>query len=663
MISTTNIALIQHLKQHPKQGKETDPEKPKYVKAADKTTAKLNAKAQELKKDIENLIVIAENFAHVADALDQENLSLGMGIGKLAKVFDDYETSLVATIKAQTFLEQRNKELNVSFGISSAKAAELGQAYDGMTATLNTGGEHIRKYGQSVDKILPGMSKMIMGINATGKNFDGNFKTQLLGTNQLLSEHIGLTGDAANNYQLYAAGAGQNSLDLLNATQQMADSFDKATGMAGSFSGIVKDISELGSDVQTQYNKLPGSLEKAVVKAKLLGTSFKQIEAMASKMLNIEESVGQELEYQLLSGKRLVDVNGESITEKLRIAKLSGNAEDQVKAMNDLLTTQGDVLDGNNHYAKEQLANLTGFTVAELTRQRQTRKLMESGGMSEAEVNNMLNMDPSDFEKALKGKSASEQGILKSLKESEGQKTTDELYSDMLKRERTEGIRVMLGGTRQTDGTITGEKKQTDVIETAKTEVKKSEGAIKDYIRPFMTETNAQIFGQLQSLGAGIASAQAPVNTIVGMTPGIIGAPAQKVLDAMTQGSNFTLGKPGATGTTGTGTESGNTTVPVPDAKPSDAILVNDAMIQFHPADKFATVSDGAALLASTERGKLDSAVNTLTGGNSNTAVVDPAPIAAAMMAAIQSALGGIKIEMDGEKLNKAMEFGTRTVN
>jgi len=32
-------------------------------------------------------------------------------------------------------------------------------------------------------------------------------------------------------------------------------------------------------------------------------------------------------------------------------------------------------------------------------------------------------------------------------------------------------------------------------------------------------------------------------------------------------------------------------------------------------------------------------------------------------MAAIQTALGGIKIEMDGEKLNKAMEFGTRTVN
>ena len=370
MISTTNIALILRLKQQPRQGQTNE-----YKKASDKTKAAIDERAEELKQSASEILKIVDDFAKVADALDQQNLSLGMGIGKLAKVFDDYETAIVATIKAQTFLEQRNKELNKSFGLSSLKAAELGQAYDDMAGSLNTGGESIRKYGQSVDKILPGMSKMIMGINATGKNLDANFKTQLLGTNQLLSEHIGLTGDAANNYQLYAAGAGKNSLDLLNATQQWAASFDAATGMAGTFAGIVKDISDLGADIQTQYNKYPGSLEKAVVKAKLLGTSFKQIEAMASKMLNIEESVGQELEYQLLSGKRLVNQDGESITEKLRIAKLSGNAEDQVKAMNDLLTTQGDVLDGNNHYAKEQLAQLTGFTVAELTRQRQTRKL------------------------------------------------------------------------------------------------------------------------------------------------------------------------------------------------------------------------------------------------------------------------------------------------
>ena len=633
MISTTNMESILRLKQQPRQGMADE-----YKKAADKTKAEIDARITELKQSASDILQIVDNYGAVVDALDQENLSLGMGIGKLAKAFDDYETAIVGTIKAQTFLEQRNKELNKSFGISSLKAAELGQAYDLMAEGLNTGGESIRKYGQSVDKILPGMSKMIMGINATGKNLDSTFKTQLLGTNQLLTEHIGLTGDAANNYQLYAAGAGKNSLDLLNATQQWAASFDAATGMAGTFAGIVKDISDLGADIQTQYNKYPGSLEKAVVKAKLLGTSFKQIEAMASKMLNIEESVGQELEYQLLSGKRLVNQDGESITEKLRIAKLSGNAEDQVKAMNDLLTTQGDVLDGNNHYAKEQLAQLTGFTVAELTRQRQTRKLMESGGMTEAEIDNMLNMDPADFAKALQGKSADQQGILKALKESESQKTTDELYADMLKRERTEGIRVMMGG-----------KTQTAVISDAKKEAEKSEKAVTDYIEPFMTNTSAVVFGQLQTINAAANAALKPVETIAAMTP-FIGEAAQTAIDAAKETIKFSTGEPMATGTTTV--DSGTTEAPVEDVK--------DGIIQFNPADKFTTVQ----LLASTERGQLNKAAETLTGGGTNgTAVVDPTPIATAVAMAIQQAMSGINIVMSGEKLNKAIEFDNRTIN
>jgi hypothetical protein len=93
-----------------------------------------------------------------------------------------------------------------------------------------------------------------------------------------------------------------------------------------------------------------------------------------------------------------------------------------------------------------------------------------------------------------------------------------------------------------------------------------------------------------------------------------------------------------------------------------DAVMVNDGVIQFHPADKFATVPDGAALLASTSTGQLGRAVDSMTGGG-KTAVVDPGPIAAAVASAIQSAMAGMKIQMDGYNLAKAMEFSNRTLN
>jgi hypothetical protein len=630
MISTTYIALIQYLKRHPKQGMAD----PKRVTKSTATQNEISAAMTDLKNNLADLGNMTTDYAEVVDALNTSNLGLQNGIGKLAKVFDDYETSIVATIKSATFLEQRNKTLNKSLGITSITAAKLGESYDAMATALNTGGENIRKYAQNVNAMLPGMAKIIAG--------NEKFRTRLLGTNQLLTEHVGLTSDVSNGYEMFAAGAGKNSVELLTATSQWAAAFDEATGLTGTFAGIISEIGEMSADIQTTYNKMPGALEKSVAKAKLLGTSFAKIEAMATKMLDIETSVGQELEYQLLSGKRLVTQDGESITEKLRIAKLSGNAEDQVKAMNDLLTTQGDVLDGNNYYAKEQLANLTGFTVAELTRQRQTQKLMEQGGMDKAKIEEFMNMDPTNFTKALEDvKDKSTAALLAKLKESEGQKTTDELYADMLKRERTEGIKVMLGGVSQTAA-----------IAGARTDVEGSEAASETYMRNFRGAGMANAIGQLQLMGSTISATLTPLESF-GKTLPVIGTAMSEFITKTKTYVAKAFGT-SATGATGVEASTGDTGIDVVPVTP-----VKDGIISFNPADKFTTVQ----LLASTERGQLNKAAETLTGGNSNTAVVDPSPIATAVAVAIQTALAGMKIEMDGEKLNKAVEFSTRTVN
>lgn len=613
MIRNTDI-LIQRLKQHAVQGMPTN------INQRDADKANLNTELTKLGQSAKDgLGDIQAAYLDVYEAFNKTQLSLQTGISKMTGVFDSYATAMVALTKEATFLEQRNAALNKTFGITSTVAAELGQQYDNMSGILLTGGEKIRKFGQNVNAILPGMSKMIANAGKAGSKFKEGFNTQLLGTNQLLTDHMGLTSEVSNNYQLYAAGAGANSLELLKTTQEWADAFDEATGMAGSFATAVSEIANLSADVQMTYKRYPGNLEKAVIKAKLLGTEFAKIEAMATKMLDIESSVGQELEYQLLSGKRLVNQQGESITENLRIAKLSGNAEDQVKAMNDLLESQGDILDGNNYYAKEQLANLTGYSVAELTRQRQTRKLMEEGGMTEEELKDILNKDPKDFAKALEGRSEDEQALLKSLMDAQSQKTTDQKAADFYDKERTEGIKVMAGN-------------QVTAITGASAEATAAQGAAAAYGKQFLSTTMAQTLGKTQLLGEVFDATLKPVEGLTKMLP-----VANTALNTFVQNikdlKGAIAGQKGASGRTD------QESIPA-----KDGILVNDAMIQFHPADKFATVSDGAALLASTERGKLDSAVDSLMGGGrSGTAVVDPGPIAAAIM----SALSSMKVEVN----------------
>ena len=56
-------------------------------------------------------------------------------------------------------------------------------------------------------------------------------------------------------------------------------------------------------------------------------------------LLDIESSVGKEIEYQLLSGQRLVK-NGKSLTNAYREATLAGNMEQQADIMKDVLETQ-----------------------------------------------------------------------------------------------------------------------------------------------------------------------------------------------------------------------------------------------------------------------------------------------------------------------------------
>ena len=60
-----------------------------------------------------------------------------LGISKYVAVQEKLGTTFNNTTKQITFLEQRNKGLNKTFGISSEKAADLGERYDFVAKSLN----------------------------------------------------------------------------------------------------------------------------------------------------------------------------------------------------------------------------------------------------------------------------------------------------------------------------------------------------------------------------------------------------------------------------------------------------------------------------------------------------------------------------------------------
>jgi hypothetical protein len=632
----SHYILISRLKHQPRHGMPDDDMSKRYIGNMEAMKLALQSDVNAIEQSIDKLAnVILSDFSKVASTLANESLAIQMGIGKLAKVFEDTAGAATKLIEQATYLEQRNKELNKSFRINSAEAATLGESYDALAVSLGTGGAQIRKTGMRIEKdLLPGMGKIIAQNSKFGKG--------ILMSNTLLEEHLGVTGEAALNYELYAAGMDKSSMGMIGATNELADRLEKTTGMTGQFSSILQDVAMLGADIQMQYKKMPGQLELAVVKAKVLGVTFKQLDATAKGFLNIEESVNNELEYQLISGKRLIDQNGQSIAQKFQEAKLAGNPLKMAEAMNDVYESQQDILEGNNFYAKEQLAKTLGMTEEALMKSYQMQKLYKKTGMDTASVDKLLAMSPEDFAKSYEQMTDDQKATFDQIKKEQSQKTTDQLAADFYNAALTNGIRIAVGTAPGSQAAAIKES-QSAILGADKTGGAGTfVGASADIASMGMKGSLASIVGASQLMGGASTVVTTNLKGLGDQIP-IFGTALTTATEKLKAFSDVVF-RSTATGTTG-----------------KDAVMVNDGVIQFHPADKFATVPDGAALLASTGTGQLASAVDSMTGGK--TAVVDPLPIARTVAAEIKNALAGMILVLDGYNLTKAIEFSNRSIN
>jgi hypothetical protein len=366
---------------------------------------------------------------------------------------------------------------------------------------------------------------------------------------------------------------------------------------------------------------------------------------MATNMLNIEESVNNELEYQLLSGKRLVDVHGNSLTEQLRIAKVTNNANKIAEATTQIFESQRDVLEGNDFFAKEALAKTMGMTTEQLMKAHETQKLIKSipefqGKEGKDKLDRLLQMKPEEFQKEIADMPKEQKALYEKIKQDSDTRTSDQQLLELLDYKRTFKITEIAGDQVST---ITGAQK-TILDEDG---IQKQMGEFLDSIA--RNATIVQQIGGKQLKAEMLQDFSTALGDFAKVVP-LLGDEIKKLLEGINAYTQKILGAATVTNKPDGGGA-------------NDAVLVNDAMIQFHPADKFATVPDGAALLASTERGKLDTAVDTLTGGGGKTAVVDPLPIARAVAAEIKNAMAGMRLELDGFNLKKALEFSNRTIN
>ena len=340
-----------------------------------------NANAENLKSLLidttEAYTLSAKAAINYSDA--QAELNIGLALSN--KIRQDHNTRIKETTELITFLEQRESKLTGTFGAGTMELARRTKAFAGIQSAMGATADQMAQYRASMEINADLYGKQFADAaelaKTKGKETADDFIEGQTAAFRYLSQNTELSAESQASLQLYAAGANRTIEQQVAIQRDLATRMGETVDKSKAFEEIAEGIAGLSSDIRTQYNKMPGSLEMAVLKSKQLGLSMEQLHNTGKGLLDIETSVGKELEYQLLSGKRLTK-DGKSLTNAYRQAFMEGNMDKQADIMKDVLVTQREVLDGNNFLAKQALADSMGITLKDLMYMREKEKLQDS---------------------------------------------------------------------------------------------------------------------------------------------------------------------------------------------------------------------------------------------------------------------------------------------
>jgi hypothetical protein len=372
-----------------------------------------------------SLVASVGGMHKLADETMLLNRGLSTQIGFNEKLIETY----VGLAAKSLVFEARNKDLNKTFGITSKSAALVSQTIHTLAKEHGFAGAQAIGYANSIKKLLPTYQQQ-------GKENDKTYKS-MQRIQHVLTTNLGLTEESTTKYTLYASKNGENADTTLAFAAALADTLEDTDGTMGYMKMAIEGIAEASETTQLQFGKIPGNLEIATIRAKTLGFELDDLAESGNHLLDIESSIGQELEYQLLSGRRLVgdskasaELQGKSLTNAYREATLRGNMSDAASVLNTILEQEGDVLE-DNLFARKQMADLMGMDEASLSRALQKKKLLSS----QPNLNILMNLNGTELQKTaqqmLKNGEMT-QDTFDKISESNDTRTTDDIMKQQL---------------------------------------------------------------------------------------------------------------------------------------------------------------------------------------------------------------------------------------
>ena len=180
----------------------------------------------------------------------------------------------------------------------------------------------MRKYANATGDSAIDMASMVKSQEALEKSSGIHMKrsNETLGTMSKLTNDYGISATAAARLEKLSKVTGKNFSTQYKATIQVGTQLARNNGLNFSQKSILEDVVKVTGALAAQLGNNPVKIAKAVVQAKLLGTTLQGVANIGKSLVDFEKSIGAELEAELLTGK---DLN----LERARALSLAGDQE------------------------------------------------------------------------------------------------------------------------------------------------------------------------------------------------------------------------------------------------------------------------------------------------------------------------------------------------
>jgi len=160
-----------------------------------------------------------------------------------------------------------------------------------------------------------------LGVNATAM-----FKPEDILEASEMVHAMGMSVEQSNKLALISKVNGGNLKAQSEAIVAGVNASNKQNKTAMAAGEVMKDVAEVSDSIAIIYAGYPEKLGAAATTAKSLGMNLGDVDKIADSLLNFEQSIGAELEAELLTGKELN-------LEKARQAALNNDLETVAKEL------------------------------------------------------------------------------------------------------------------------------------------------------------------------------------------------------------------------------------------------------------------------------------------------------------------------------------------